>query len=105
MVCVHINMELVAIPLNPCFTPFSSPFPAANKITRIKIPHRTPKAVSIVLNQLLLIASIISAQLSLLNILLITQSIYRFNMGGSIGWEKSCNSTGDYQYDNCNECD
>src|SRR5690554_4050671 len=87
-------MELVAIPVKACFIPFSNPLPAANSITRMKIPHKTPKAVSTVLNQLLLRASIISDQLSRLNNLLIAQGFNRFNIGGPIGREESCSRPG-----------
>src|SRR5690606_14219090 len=64
---------------------------AASRITKMKMPHNTPKAVITVLNQLLLKASIISDQLSLLNSLLISQGFYGFNIRGVVGRKKSRN--------------
>src|SRR5690606_32000970 len=80
--------------------PFSNPLPAASKITKMKIPHKTPKAVSTVLNQLLLNASMISVQLSLLNSLFIKKGIYGFNIGGSISRKKTGSGTGNNQDNN-----
>src|SRR5690606_20765694 len=83
--------------------PFSNPLPAASKITKMKIPQSTPKAVKTVLNQLLLKASRISAQLSLLNSLLIAQSFYWFNICCSVCWKKTSKSTGNNEnYYSCN---
>src|SRR5690606_25300163 len=87
--CVHMNMVLVDKPPICLLIPFCRPWLAERRITRIKIPQKTPNAVISVLNGLADSASIISFHLTLLNLLFSSRCYHWSNFRGTVCRNKS----------------